>query len=112
MSSFVGPSLLISLTLYFPVVRSLFCNGLLYGNPKIDDCEQALLEIPFARQAGSSSRSQLPQLFAEPQFQAPPFRLISNNLRPLTIVQLPKIWKHSESYARISTDAAFAILDP
>ncbi|KAM0798482.1 hypothetical protein BDR22DRAFT_374387 [Usnea florida] len=95
MPSFLSPSLLMSWTLYFAVVRSLFCNGLLYGNPNIDDCEQALLEIPFARQAGSSSRSQIPQLFAEPQFQAPPYGSISNGLRPQPIVQLPKIWKHN-----------------
>ena len=111
MPSFLGPSLMISWSLFFPVVRSSFCNGLLYGTPKIYDCEQALLEIPFARE-GSSSRSQTPQLFAEPQFQAPPFRGISNNLRPQSIVQLPKIWKYSESYARSSTHAAFGILDP
>ena len=111
MPSFLGPSLLILWTLYFPLVSSSFCNGLLYGTPKIDDCEQALLEIPFAREA-SSSRSQTPQLFAEPQFQSPPFHGITNNLRPQSIVQLPKIWKHSKSYARNSTHAAFGIFDP
>ena len=112
MPSFLSPSLLISWIFYFPVVRSLFCNGLLYGTPKVDDCEQALLEIPFARQAGSDSRSQTPQLFAEPQFQAPPFHEITNNLRPQPIVQLPKIWKHSKSHTRISAHAAFEIFDP
>ena len=98
--SFLGPTLLISWIPYFPVVHSSFCNGLLYGYPNVDDCEQALLEIPFARE-GSSSRSQTPQLFAEPQFQSPPFHSITNNLRPQAIVQLPKIWKHSKSYAQI-----------
>ena len=111
MPSFLGPSLLILWTLYFPLVRSSSCNGLLYGYPNIDDCEQALLEIPFAREV-SSSRSQTPQLFAEPQFQSPPFHSITNNLRPQSIVQLPKIWKHSKSYARDSTHAAFGTLDP
>lgn len=94
MPSLLGPSLLISWTLYIPIVGSLICNGLLYGTPNINDCEQALLEIPFARE-GSSSRSQTPQLFAEPRFQSPPFHLITNNLRPQAIVQLPKIWKHN-----------------
>ena len=108
--SLLSSTLLISWILCIPLVRSSFCNGLLYGSPNIDDCEQALLEIPFARE-GSSSRSQTPQLFAEPQFQVPPFHSITNNLRPQSIVQLPKIWKHSKSRAECHL-AAFGTLDP
>ena len=110
--SFIAPSLLISWSLYFPLVRSLVCDGLVYGTPKIGDCEQALLQIPFARQADSSPQNRSPQLFVEPQFQSPPFNAIINNFRPQPIVQLPKIWKHSKSYVRNSTHAAFGISHP
>ncbi|KAM0801620.1 hypothetical protein BDR22DRAFT_888510 [Usnea florida] len=34
------------------------------------------------------------RIFAEPQFQTPPFGAVKNPYAPHAIVQLPKIWKH------------------
>lgn len=103
MVSCLGLSILLSCSLHFSLVRSLICSDELYGNPNVDDCEQALLEIPFAKQTHSSYSSRCPHIFAEPQFQQPPFRLVTNDHRPQAIIQLPKIWKHSESYSQKST---------
>ena len=79
-----------------PLARSLICSDGVYGNPKMNDCEQALLEIPFARQPIDSHQSSLPHVFVEPQFLRPPFRQFTNTFRSQSMIQLPKIWKHSK----------------
>ena len=94
------PSTLILYSLNFPLVRSLFCSAGVYGSPNIADCEQALLEIPFARISERSWEAPLVHVFVEPQFQKPPFRSIDNRFRPEAIIQLPKVWKHSESHSK------------
>ena len=103
MFSCLGPSILLLCSLQFSLVRSLICSDELYGNPKVDDCEQALLEIPFAKESPRSYLSRHPHVFTEPQYQQPPFRQVTNNYRPEAVIQLPKIWKHGESYSQRST---------
>ncbi|KAF6227612.1 hypothetical protein HO173_012141 [Letharia columbiana] len=94
MFSCFSTGILFLCSICFPLVRSLICSEEIFGTPKVDDCKQALLEIPFARQSVASYQSQYSHLFAEPQFQEPPFHSVTNNLRPQAIIQLPKIWKH------------------
>ena len=90
------PSTLVLCGFLPPLARSLVCSDGVYGNPKIDDCQLALLEIPYARQPIDSHQSSLPHVFAEPQFLRPPFRQFTNTFRSQSIIQLPKIWKHSK----------------
>ena len=97
MLSWLNPSTLVLCGFLPPLACSLVCSDRVYGNPKVDDCKQALLKIPFARQPIDSQQSRLPHAFAEPQFLKPPFRLFPNAFRPQSIIQLPKIWKHSKS---------------
>ncbi len=97
----VYPSILFLLSLCLPLVRSFICNGVVYGSPKVDDCKQALLELPFAREP-HSYQARYPHVFVEPQFQNPQFLLVTNDLRPHAIVQLRKIWKHSKSPGQTS----------
>ena len=94
----LNPSILFICSLGFLPVRSLVCNSEVFGNPKVEDCSQALLEIPFARRPPGSFQSRYPHFFAEPQFQEPPFHLVTNNYRPQAIIQIPKIWKRSKSH--------------
>lgn len=101
----LGPSIVLLCSLHFSLVRSLICSDEIYGKPKVADCEQALLDIPFAKQPDSNFQSRFPHVFAEPQFQVPPFYLLINNYRPQAIIQLPKIWKHSKSYIQRPTSA-------
>lgn len=75
------------------------CNGALYGVRRVQDCLQALDWIPYARFSPPSQhyfRSQQLQLFSEPQYSMPPFAGVRNTYAPNSIVQLPKIWKHSK----------------
>ena len=97
-----SPSILFIYSLCFPLVRSLVCSEEIYGNPKIEDCERVLLEIPFARQSFSSRQSQYQHVFAEPQFLEPPFAQVINMYRPRAIIQLPKVWKSSKSLSLIT----------
>ena len=101
MFSCVSQRLMLLCSLCFPLVRSLVCNDEIYGNPKVDDCERALLELSYARQSDGSYRFRVSHIFAEPQFLEPPFNLITNSYRPRAIIQLPKIWKHSKSRSQI-----------
>lgn len=98
-------SILFLLSLCLPLVRSFICNGVVYGSPKVDDCKQALLELPFAREP-RSYQARYPHIFVEPQFQKPQFLLVTNDFRPHAIVQLPKIWKHSKSHGQTSPSIA------
>ena len=101
MLSKINPTSIVTLcSLCFHLVSSLTCNGEVYGNPKVEDCEEALLEIPCARGPVGSDQSQYNQFFAEPQFLEPPFRGISNRFRPRAIIQLPKFWKHSKCHSQ------------
>ena len=102
MFSCVRSSVLFLCSLCFSPVSSFVCSGEVYGNPNIGDCGRALLEIPHARQPVSSHRARVFHIFAEPQFQHPPFPLVTNNFRPAAIIQLPKIWKQSTSHIDIS----------
>ena len=97
----VYPSILFLLSLCLPLVRSFICSEDVYGSPNVDDCKQALLEVPFARKPGGD-QARYSHVFAEPQFQEPPFSSVTNNLRPQAIVQLPRIWKHSKSHWQTS----------
>lgn len=96
MLSYLIFSQLYFFSLYIPVAHSVSCSGVVYGTPKAEDCQQALLEIPFAREAPRRSQVLYPHIFAEPQFQEPPFREVINGYRPNSIIQLPKIWKYSK----------------
>lgn len=96
MYPYPSPSILFIYSLLFPLVRSLVCSEEIYGNPKVEDCEQVLLEIPFARESVPSYQSQSRRIFAEPQFQWPPFGQVINTYRPQAMIQLPKVWKHSK----------------
>ena len=80
---------------YCPFVISLICNAEIYGTPNSQDCINAINEIPFALEPYSNPYSQIPRLFAEPQYLEPPFDAVRNVFRPNAIIQLPKIWKHS-----------------
>ena len=90
-------SILIFCSLHLTLVHSLICSQTTYGTPNPDDCAQALLEIPFAKNTMPSGEARLFHLFTEPQFQLPPFHRVTNNFRPQAIIQLPKFWKHSTS---------------
>lgn len=87
-------TLLISLC---PLTSATFCHAGIYGTPNVQDCLQALNWIPYARLAPSYPLSQQPHVFSEPQFLQPPFSSLDNPYRPSAIIQLPKIYKHSES---------------
>ena len=51
--------------------------------------------IPYMNPpARDSPDANADRLFAEPQFQTPPFGAVKNPYAPNAIVQLPKIWKH------------------
>ena len=90
------PSTLVLCGFLPPLACSLVCSDGVHGIPKIDDCLQTLPEIPFARQPIDSHQSRLPHVFAEPQFLRPPFRLFTNAFRSQSMIQLPKMWKHSK----------------
>ena len=71
------------------------CSKDLYGTPNIQDCYEAMFWIPYINPPGRySPDAQAFRIFAEPQFQSPPFGAVQNPYAPKAIVQLPKIWKH------------------
>ena len=79
------------------LVNSQVCNERIYGTVNPYDCQMALNHIPFAQSPMSSAQSNALRLFSEPQFQSQKFGYVDNAYRPLTIIQLPKIWKQSMS---------------
>ena len=82
--------------LHSPLVLSAWCSASLYGTPIIADCKHALSWIPSIGKVPSDPQSQQPRIFADPQHLPIPYGGVSNEYRPHAIVQLPKIWKHSE----------------
>ena len=63
------------------------CDRNRYGRPIPEDCKSASKWIPY-----SASWRQ----FVAPEFMDPRFGAVSNAEAPTGIVQLPKIWRHSE----------------
>ena len=60
----------------------------------MEDCYQAMFWIPYINPpARGSPDANAYRMFAEPQFQTPPFGAVQNLYAPNAIVQLPKIWK-------------------
>lgn len=86
------------LLILHPQTSATFCNGAIYGTPVAQDCLEALNWIPYARAAPSYPLAQQPHVFSEPQFLQPPFTGLDNPYRPSAIIQLPKIYKHSEYF--------------
>ena len=51
--------------------------------------------IPYMNPPGRDSpEANAFRIFADPEFQSPPFGAVPNPYAPKAIVQLPKIWKH------------------
>ena len=74
---------------------AILCDKDLYGTPNMQDCYEAMFWIPYINPpARDSPEAKAFRIFAEPQFQSPPFGAVKNPYAPNAIVQLPKIWKH------------------
>ena len=82
--------------LYYPLGLSAECSAIIYGNPNVQDCIRALNWIPYSQESPSDPLSQQIRIYAEPQYLQTPFGALNNAYRPHAIVQLPKIWKHSQ----------------
>jgi len=84
------------LLLYSSIANSTICSETVYGQVNPSDCVMAMNEIPYALLPATDSQARSPRQFSEPQFQSPKFDSVSNQFSPQAIVQLPKLWKHSE----------------
>ena len=79
--------------------KSPLCDKDLFGTPKIDDCYQAMIWIPYMNPPARLSKDAMAsRIFAEPQYLIPPFTDVKNAYAPKAIVQLPKIWKYGMSF--------------
>ena len=90
-------SLQICLLLNLPAAHAL-CDAELYGTPKMEDCFSLLKVLP------GFLPSLLPDptvehTFVEPKFLQPPFCPVQG-MAPTSIIQLPKIWRSSQSLLR------------
>ncbi len=80
------------------------CNDRLYGKPDNQDCSNAYHKMPGWDRATDPAVDVF-RLFSEPQYLHPPFSTISNpyGRAGTMMVQLPKIWRSSQSMDKLET---------
>ena len=74
---------------------SLICSSELYGKPSTSDSAMVLEALPFAKD-DPYGQIDASRIFAEPALLEPRFSGLKNRL-PTRMVQLPLIWRFSES---------------
>ena len=89
------------------LVTSWICSDEIYGRVNAYDCHMAIGKIPFAQLPASHDAALNIRQFSEPQFQNPKFGALENHIPSQAIVQLPKMWKHSESNPVTLSSAMF-----
>lgn len=77
-------------------VLTPICSVKDYGLPNHEDCIMAFRQMPYAHDP-SVYDARGYRLYSEPQLLLHPFHSVVNRYRPRAIVQLPKIWRYSES---------------
>ena len=85
----------LSLSQAFLVDGWVYCSGMAYNNPDTADCSAALLYLPM---------DTTPQWFIEQQIRTAlpdadwrPFASVPHPVSPVPLVQMPKLWSHSQS---------------
>ena len=76
-------------------ISQYICDSFTYGRPDPIDCASAIQSVKGGKPPPDPSIVE-PRLFVEPQYLDPPFDAVSPNPFKNDIVQLPKIWRHSE----------------
>ena len=75
---------------------SMVCSWDLYGRPSVSDSAAIAKALPFAKD-DPDRQINVRRVFAEPAFLKPKFSALKNRWPYNKMVQLPLIWRYSES---------------
>ena len=75
---------------------SMVCSWDLYGRPSVSDSAAIAKALPFTKD-DPDRQINVRRVFAEPAFLKPKFSALKNRWPYNKMVQLPLIWRYSES---------------